>query len=345
MNARTASHPGRTEDGVTVRIPAGLLSRLPTEALDWGVPGLLREKVTALIKGLPKAYRKQLVPVSRTVDVILEEMKERTRPLLTTLADFLYRRFGVDIPARVWSGVEIPEHLRVRVSLTDPKGREMDAGRDLALLRAADQSVSLDMTSGIWNEARRKWERTGLETWDFVDLPESVSLRENLFAYPGLEAGEKGVNLRLFPTQRQAVDSHVKGVERLLSLALAKDLKHLKRALTLPPDGLAGARYFGGAAAVEKALYEALLRQLFRKNIRTRETFEAHMEAARAEMVPRMRELRDGTVRVLDAYDRAPADPPRPGKGEPVPGCRPGPLRSDPPGTGCPCPTGLPDDL
>jgi ATP-dependent helicase HrpA len=297
--------PGKTEDGVTVRIPAGLLSRLPTENLDWGVPGLLKEKVTALIKGLPKAYRKQLVPVSKTVDVILDEMTKRTRPLLTTLADFLYRRFGVDIPAGVWSGVEIPEHLRVRVSLMDPKGREVDSGRDLAALQAAEQSASLDVTSDIWNEARRKWERTGLDTWEFGNLPESITLRENLFAYPGLESEDKGVKVRLFPTHREAMGSHMKGVERLFSLVLAKDLKHLKRALTLPSDGLAGARYFGGAGVAEKALYEALLRQLFRKNIRTQEAFEALMEAGRAEMASRMRELRDRTVRVLEAYERA----------------------------------------
>jgi ATP-dependent helicase HrpA len=297
--------PGKQDDGVTVRIPAGLLSMLPTEGLDWGVAGLLREKVTALIKGLPKAYRKRLVPVSRTVDVILEEMVERTRPLLTTLSDFLYRRFGVDIPADVWAGVQIPEHLRVRVSLLDSGGRETDAGRDIALLRAADRSASLDATSGVWDETRRKWERTGLQAWDFGDLPESLSLREHLLAYPALEEGDKGVCLRLFPAHGQALDSHVKGVERLSSLVLTKDLKHLKKAIALPADGLAGARYFGGAGAVEKDLYEALLRQLFRRNIRTREAFETLLEAGKAEMLPRMKELRDRTVRVLEAYHHA----------------------------------------
>ncbi|MEW6668786.1 MAG: ATP-dependent RNA helicase HrpA [Thermodesulfobacteriota bacterium] len=297
--------PGKAEDGVTVRVPAGLLSRLPFEGLDWGVPGLLREKVTALIRGLPKAHRKRLVPVSRTVDVILEEMTERTRPLLTTLADFLYRRFGVDIPASVWSGVEIPEHLRVRVSLTDSRGREVNAGRDVAALLAAEQSASLDVTSDIWNKARKKWERTGLESWDFGDLPASIFLREHLPAYPGLEPADKGVSLRLFPTHWQAMDSHLKGVELLSSLVLAKDLKHLKRAIALPADGLAGARYFGGAPVVERTLYEALLKRLFRRNIRTREAFLALMEAGRAEMIPRMMEIRDQTVRILEAYDRA----------------------------------------
>ncbi|MBW2097122.1 MAG: DUF3418 domain-containing protein, partial [Deltaproteobacteria bacterium] len=53
--------PGKDEDGVTISVPSGLLSLLSPERLEWGVPGLYREKITALVKGLPKRYRKQFV--------------------------------------------------------------------------------------------------------------------------------------------------------------------------------------------------------------------------------------------------------------------------------------------
>jgi ATP-dependent helicase HrpA len=69
-----AFEPGTEVDGVTVTIPAETTGDVPREQLDWLVPGLLAEKITALIKGLPKAYRVKLVPVADTVQTILDEM-------------------------------------------------------------------------------------------------------------------------------------------------------------------------------------------------------------------------------------------------------------------------------
>ena len=118
--------PGSDADGVTVKIPTTMAAQFPPEQLDWVVPGLLEEKVTALIKGLPKRYRKQLVPVSKTVRVVLSEMEKSSRPLVSALAEFAYHRFGVDIPASAWPEPEaIAEHLKMRISLIDAKGKEI----------------------------------------------------------------------------------------------------------------------------------------------------------------------------------------------------------------------------
>ena len=56
--------PGSNDDGVTVNIPAPMTALVPSESLEWLVPGLYREKITTLIKGLPKTFRKKLVPVA-----------------------------------------------------------------------------------------------------------------------------------------------------------------------------------------------------------------------------------------------------------------------------------------
>ena len=60
--------PGRQNDGVSITIPLPLLNRAPRYLFDWLVPGLLRDKCIALIKGLPKGLRKQLVPAPDAVD-------------------------------------------------------------------------------------------------------------------------------------------------------------------------------------------------------------------------------------------------------------------------------------
>lgn len=296
--------PQKPEDGATIRIPAGLLSGLPTAPIEWGVQGLFREKITALVKGLPKRFRKLLVPVSKTVDVIVRELEPGDRPLLSALSGFVYRRFGVDIPASVWAGVEIPDHLRMRVSIVDHGGREIESGRDIDVLKEMDKAKAPPSDSGIWKKGCERWERSGLTSWDFDDLPETLQLQDNLSAYPGLEPAEDGANIRLFRTLEQAWESHCRGVETLMSLYLAKDLKFLRRNLAMTPEGVEGARYFGGTSSVEKDLFEALRSVLFRKNIRTKETFEKEAAKARIQMPREAVHLRNQAAKILGAYSQ-----------------------------------------
>ncbi|MDD5167943.1 MAG: ATP-dependent RNA helicase HrpA, partial [Syntrophales bacterium] len=54
--------PGKIHDGVTMKIPSGIIPSISVSDLDWSVPGILREKISGLLKGLPKEYRKKLPP-------------------------------------------------------------------------------------------------------------------------------------------------------------------------------------------------------------------------------------------------------------------------------------------
>jgi len=296
--------PGREEDGVTLRVPSGQVSGVPPECLDWSVPGLLKEKVTALIKGLPKTYRKQLVPVPATVEVVLKEMEKAEPSLINALSRFVYRKFGVDIPASVWAGVEVPDYLKMRVSVVDPSGKALESGRDIPLLIQSDEKRHGAESSSAWKRGQAKWERQGISTWDFDALPESVVLTDRLLAYPALDPDKDSARLRLFRTPQQALASHEKGVELLLTLHLAKDLKHLRRSLSLPSEAYAGARYFGGMGTVEDFLYQALLRQVLRKNVRTKQEFLSHAEFCKTVLFEKAKELKNAVVRILEAYDR-----------------------------------------
>jgi ATP-dependent helicase HrpA len=194
--------PGEEDDGVTLTVPPELLSAIPADRLEWGVPGQYPDKIAALIKGLPKRYRKLLVPVGEKSETIAREMPRAPEevPLFKAVAEFIKRRFGVDIPAREWVLADVPRHLRMRVAVTDPvTGRVIDAGRDVELLRkkigAADEAPS-KVESPAWLEAQRAWEKTGLTAWDFGDLPERVPVGTSLTAYPALVVEDKmGSNL------------------------------------------------------------------------------------------------------------------------------------------------------
>ena len=112
-------------------------------------------------------------------------------PLFKAVADFVKRRYGVDIPPREWALADVPKHLRMRVAVVDPgTGRVIDAGRDVELLRkkigAADEAPS-KVESPAWQEARRAWEKSGLTDWTFGDLPERIAVGTSLTAYPALK--------------------------------------------------------------------------------------------------------------------------------------------------------------
>ena len=293
--------PGDETDGITIKIPASVASRLPADPLEKGVKGQIRDKITAFIKGLPKRYRKQLVPVSDTVDIIMKEMKHDNQPLITSLSRFVYNRFGADIPADIWDDVVLPDHLRTRVSIIDHDGKELQSGRNIPGLLKGHKGKSPD--SDLWKKLRSEWEQKGLSDWEFNELPEEIPMGWNMTAYPGLEVDGDLVNIRIFPDGNQALESHLRGVRRLLAIRLAGDLKFLKRKWPFPREAAKGALYFGGEAAVEKLMVESIVKRLFQKNIRKREDFEKHAQLLTGEMLEKYRELREYSMNILKTYD------------------------------------------
>jgi ATP-dependent helicase HrpA len=299
-------NPGKEDDGVTVRIPSTLASSVPSDAMDWLIPGLLPEKIEALIKGLPKSYRKKLVPVKDTVEIICKEMPKTQASLISVLGEFIYKRFGVDIPAAVWPEENLPDYLRMRISVTSADGKEIRSGRNRAILYqdSADSAVSDEFES-----LRGKWEKSEITDWNFGDLPEVIAEtgknRAKLIAYPALVKDpdtKKSVDLRLFHNREKALSAHVQGVLALFCVFLSKDLKFLKRHLKLPQKKSYLADYFGGAGPFEKRLYDRVVHLLFSKNIRTQKAFYKHAE----KMAPKIHSLStlllESTIPVLSAY-------------------------------------------
>lgn len=301
--------PGSKDDGVTVNIPAPMAASVPSESLEWLVPGLYREKITTLIKGLPKNFRKELVPVANTVDIIIREMPKTKTSLITALGNFIYARFGIDIPASAWPDDLLPDHLKMRISITDPKGKELFSNRDPNILSRHVLNKPGPIESAEMSAAKIKWERTHITRWDFPDLPEYIDLKENNLAqwlvYPGLQKAspkEKSVNLRLFQSSETAIESHKEGVALLFILHFSKDLKFLKKTLKLPKEFEKKSNYFGGSALFEKRMYESIIKKLFFKNIRSKEAFFAYTESIAQSILSKGRELLNQSLLVLEAY-------------------------------------------
>jgi ATP-dependent helicase HrpA len=301
FDCRYRFDPGQADDGITVTVPSALAAGVPAERLDWLVPGLYPEKIATLIKGLPKQYRKQLVPVNDTVEIVAREMPMSRGVLIRDLSDFIQRRFHVDIPAAVWLQIQLPDHLKMRLSVTGPDGCELCSGRDPALLqrKAARRTREPEELA----ELRRRWERSGIVRWDFGDLPEAVAVQTNGWVfYPALVSQEQDIHLRLFQRQDEAAAAHISGVAALYAVHFARDLKFLKKYLKLPRAFKPAVDCFGGAGPVEQSAYQRIVRQLFGRNIRLRTDFYDYAESVAARILPSAQDLMTRLKAVLTAY-------------------------------------------
>ncbi len=298
--------PGAGDDGSTVQVPVHLLPLLKPEDTEWLIPGLLREKITSLLKGLPKEYRKKLLPLSATCAVICREMPVRQGHFLSCLADFIYKRYGLEIPAAAWPLASLPEHLRLRFSVIDREDKEIAAGRDLALLQS---DAVIQARGTALDDLRKIWEKDGISTWDFGDLPEYLELADRPGqvgrAYPALVARDEQLALRLFLDHEEALRQHGKGVAGLFALHFAEERKHLKKNLALDEEMRAWTKYAGGPKSLERALVNLVWQNLFAINIRTSETFQTHAAQARSRILPAGQEMLRAVLPLLKAYHEA----------------------------------------
>ena len=313
--------PGHPEDGVTLQVPVAVLNQLRPAPLSWLVPGLLREKVEALLRGLPKALRRHCVPVPDFARACLEALEgtggaRREEPLTEALARELRRMTGVEVPPEAWREETLPEHLRLRLEVVDEQGRVLGAGRDLEALRA---ELGGRARASFARLPREGLERTGLRAWTVGPVPERVELEAAGAApaavpagvplgYPALVPEADGtVALRVLDEPEEARRAHRRGVLRLLRLALGRDGRYLERqALDLRPVALQAAAV-GGAEALARDLLEAVLERAFlagREAPRDPEAFARCLEEGRPRLLAEAERLRRAVAETLELHHR-----------------------------------------
>jgi len=221
--------PGHPLDGVTATIPLALLNQLnPTQA-EWLVPGMVREKITGLIKALPKALRRVCVPVPDFVTGFLEQA-QHDKALMPALAEYIQKQTSLKLAVTDFDLSAVTEHLMMNFSVVDEKGRELGMGRDWNALKAQLGSAA-QLT---FRSNSPSIEKTGLKQWDFGDLPKTLTFSKDghqLTGYPALEDNKDNVAVKLFDTETMAQKAHRMGVCRLMRFELKEQMKQLEKGL------------------------------------------------------------------------------------------------------------------
>jgi ATP-dependent RNA helicase HrpA len=239
-----AFEPGSETDGVTADIPLSRLNQVNAAEFSWQVPGLRTELVTEMIRSLPKALRRDLVPAPDVAREVVARLGPPAGDLRDAVARELRALRGVNVPRDAWDLGKLPRHLRITVRVTDGD-RVLAEGKDVAELQRELRPRLRDVLS----RAAAGITRTGLTSWNFGALPK-VFREGTVVAYPALADAGETVDVRLFETEGAARAAMWAGTRRLILLGAPSPVKSIAGSLPTRAKLALSHNPHGGVAAM-----------------------------------------------------------------------------------------------
>ncbi len=297
--------PGEEGDGVTLVVPQAALNQLDAGQIGWLVPGLLEEKVVALIRSLPKSLRRNFVPAPDTARQVVRQLRFGEGTFLEAVARSLRQVGDQPVAPADFQLDKLPAHLNMNVRVVDDRGQTLSASRDLDQLQHDLQDQVAASFARIQDP---RWHRDGLVAWEWDALPERVTYRHGgleLDGYPMLVDRGSDVSLRLAESPEQAVWQTRRGLRRLIGLAESKELRAQVAWLPgldqwkLVASGLLGAR------ELEQQLAERLADRAFlegQPQPRTAAEFQQLIQRGRPRIPAAVQELTPRMRRLWEAY-------------------------------------------
>ncbi len=227
-----AFSPGAKDDGVSMTVPASVLGQIPVDQADWLVPGFIKDKCIAILKGLAKPIRKQLVPVPNTVSDFLTKASPSEGGLFAQLIQYLYQTYRIKLEIEEIRSINLDDHFKMNYQVID-NDKMVGQGRDLAALIERFEGVSQAQATDLTDS---EFDRSNITQWDFSEIP-NVTERElqglKVRMFPMLVDKGNSVDMTLHADEGFAELSTRQAIIRLLRLTLATQDKDLRKQLRL----------------------------------------------------------------------------------------------------------------
>jgi ATP-dependent helicase HrpA len=131
--------PGDARDGVTVTVPLFVLNQVSEDRCEWLVPGLLKDKIQALLKSLPQRPRSRFVPLPESATRLAAELSAPELFGSGSLTDVLLKKAcdetSLDIKRTDFKHEMLSPHLFMNLCIVDEHGRQLGMGRNLGALK------------------------------------------------------------------------------------------------------------------------------------------------------------------------------------------------------------------
>ncbi len=243
--------PGHADDGVTVTVPIYALNQVDEARCEWLVPGMLKDKVVALLKSLHQRPRSRLVPLPDCADDFIAANAFAQGSLHAALLVAVRAKTQLDVKAADFKLEQLSPHLFMNLRIVDDHGRRLGTGRNLAALKAEHgaqarsafqalaglkaSAVAATTATDVAEPPARPATDTPAKTytaWTFGGLPELMEIAkagQALVGFPALIDGGSHVTIEVFDEPAVAAARHRVGMRRLVALQLRDALKYLEK--------------------------------------------------------------------------------------------------------------------
>ena len=260
--------PGDARDGVTATVPLFVLNQVNEERCEWLVPGMLKDKIQALLKTLHQRPRSRLVPLPESATRMAQALNESATfghgSLVDAVLKLVRLATSLDVVRADIKVDMLSPHFFMNFRVVDEHGRQLSHGRNLGALKAelgaqargafqalaglklasnaaalpAQKDVALPAAGRTAAPASAKPSNATAPAgqrytaWTFGELPELLEIQkggQTLIGYPGLIDAGDAVLIEVFDEPDVAAAKHRAGLRRLFSLQIKDALKYLEK--------------------------------------------------------------------------------------------------------------------
>jgi len=257
--------PGDPRDGITVTVPLFVLNQVNEERCEWLVPGMLKDKIQALLKSLPQRPRSRFVPLPESAAKLADVLGTEEAFGRGSLTDALLKQVrditSLDVKRADFKLDMLSPHLFMNFRVVDEHGRQLGTGRNLGALKAelgaqargafqalaglklAPQAAAPAAAPAKAEAAPQKGGKPApaaasvpaeqrYTAWTFGELPELMEIRkggQTLIGFPALIDQNDAVSIEVFDEPEVAAAKHRGGLRRLFALQIKDALKYLEK--------------------------------------------------------------------------------------------------------------------
>jgi len=291
-------------DGITLVTPVAGLPSLNTTFCDWLVPGLLLEKMTELIRSLPKQLRKNFVPAPNFAEICFDVLKPGEASLTSSMSLHLKKITGTEIPYDAWQEDKLADYLSFNFRVISAEGKTLDQDRNLSQLQ---QKYSLYKDTSQPEVKVNNVEKDNINCSSLNDLEDEIEVNNNgiiIKAYPVLVVDKKQVNIRIINSETEARKKHFEGLRQLFINALSQPVKHIKSSLSKEQKLCAQYLPIGSCEQLKLQITYRIIDELFTRHLPKTENDFNHILENRQNIDDLLNDLTQQLTSILELYNQ-----------------------------------------
>ena len=288
-------------------VPIIVLGQMETEAFEWLVPGLLEEKITALMKGLPKSLRKNFVPAPQFAQACVDNITFGEGSLLLALSRQLKRMTGIYVASSDWQVENLAKHLRMKFNVLDKQNKPLASGTNLGQLQK--QYAHLGREDVQQGKLQQFASKQLITRWDFEAIPEAINHQKhglNIALFPALVDKQTSVSLEAFESEQAANSAMHQGLRRLIMLSLHQQADLLRKNMPHQQELTLYYASIGKSETLREDIISQAFERVFMQDLesypRNEKDFQILLDKGRAKVVKAGHNIAENTLDALKAY-------------------------------------------